>query len=201
MKTLLTKEYTYNGKVVEFLLGQDVMINATEMAAVFDKRLTHFTDLKSTQDWIKWLEKTSFLENRGRDSRLRFANFDDFEGEIQHRSRDLVPILIVKKGGQDGGVSWMHRYLALELAMWLDIEFKGWVMMKIDQLLFNYSIVKSNVALQKRDLESERARLYEENMNNPTVQRIAEINEELRELKNLERQTSSKFSKDLFSDN
>lgn len=198
---MITKEFMYNGKVVEFLLGQDVMINATEMAAVFDKRLTHFTDLKSTQDWIKWLEKTSFLENRGRETRLRFANFDDFEGEIQHRSRDLVPILIVKKGGHDGGNTWMHRYLALELAMWLDIEFKGWVMMKIDQLLFNYSIIKGNVALQKRDLYNERSRLLHENMNDPSVKRIIEIDNELKELKSLERQTNNQFSKDLFSNN
>lgn len=201
MKTLLTKEYTYNGKVVEFVLNQDVMINATEMAAIFDnpnKRVSEFLKLVTTKKWIDWLEKSAIRANRSGESPLRFEENEDFKSGIKHRSGDLVPILIVQKGGDDGGVTWMHRLLAIEFAMWLDIDFKGWVILKIDQMLFNYSILKSSILLEKQALEDEESELYVKHANDPTVKRLIEINTRKSELKNSNTKVTRQFSKGLF---
>lgn len=193
-------EFVYNGKIVEFFFQEDVMVNATEMAAVFDdpnKRVAAFLRLETTKKWIAWLENNAIRANRSADSALRFAPKALFKGEIKHRSADLVPILTVEKGGDGGGTSWMHRLLAIEFAMWLDIDFKGWVILKIDQLLYDYSIGKRHILIRRKDLKEERVKIFAENNNNEAVQRILEIDNELDQLKGEELNLNKTFNKNL----
>jgi hypothetical protein len=195
-----TLEYMYRGKIVEFFFQEDIMVNATEMAAVFNskhKRVAEFLRLESTIEWISWLENNAIRANRSGESPLRFSGNAVLQGEIKHRSVDLVPILTVVRGGESGGASWMHRLLAIEFAMWLDIDFKGWIILKIDQLLFDYSIGKRHIAIRRKDLKEERMKIFSENHNNDLVKRILEIDTELDQLKGEELNLNKNFNKTL----
>lgn len=111
MKTL---EFLYQSAQIHFLVnpGNDnVMINATEMAKVFGKRLDRFTRSEHAKSFINVLEKNANLTPNG----VRI---------IQNRGRNGV---------------YFHRILALKFAAWLDPEFELWVFSKIEEITFgNY---------------------------------------------------------------
>lgn len=50
------KIFSYNGSNVTFQNGENVMINATEMAKSFGKLVGDWTRLKSTNDFLQELE-------------------------------------------------------------------------------------------------------------------------------------------------
>lgn len=192
-------EYMYDGKVVEFLFAEDIMVNATEMASIFNKRPIDFLNLESTKKWIKCLENTVIREKRSEESSLRNAGNADFVGQIRHRSEDLVPILAVDKGGQLGGSTWMHHYLAIDFAMWLDMNFKLWVIKKIDKLTADYSTGKRTIAITKRALNDELEDIYKnQELINPSVKRIKEIENQKRYLKGAEFNLNKNFNRNLF---
>jgi hypothetical protein len=117
-----------------FMKERNVMVNATQMANVFGKKVTHFLENESTENFI-----FACLNSRN----------SDFLG-VKNRE-DLV------SGKQKSG-TWMHRILALKFAAWLNPEFELWIFMTIEQMLFGFaqSQVKSierTVELQKRILE------------------------------------------------
>lgn len=47
-----TKVFEYNGVGISFLNGKNVMINATQMAKSFGKRVPEWTRLQSTKDFL-----------------------------------------------------------------------------------------------------------------------------------------------------
>lgn len=192
------KEYMYKGKVVEFFFNEDIMVNATEMAAVFDRRVAKFLELQSTKIWIKWLENNAIRANRSPSDGLRSSANALLGGEIKHRSPDLVPILIVEKGGDSGGTTWMHRLLAIDFAMWLDIDFKGWVILKIDQLLLDYSMGHRKIALEKRNLIEELELIFRNNSNDTNIKRIQQIQGELKQLQGDKLNLNKNFNKEIF---
>jgi phage antirepressor YoqD-like protein len=98
--------FQYNGKAVTFETGNgDMMINANEMAKVFDKQVSNFMQNQQTQDFIVVLE-----------SKLGF------------------PCLEIKRGGNSPG-TWFHRKLALKFAGWLNAEFELWMIDRVDEVL------------------------------------------------------------------
>lgn len=99
---------------VTFLLSKEnsVMVNATEMAKIFDKRLDHFLKADHVKDFISVLEFTPFGGN----------------------SEPLKPEEIMKTRGSAG--TYFHRILALKFAAWLSPEFEVWVYSTIEQILF-----------------------------------------------------------------
>jgi len=110
-----TQVLKYNGQEVEFEFNDsNVMVNATEMAKIFDKLVGHFLENDSTKKFID-----ACLNNRNTDY-LNVKTRDD---------------LIVSK--QKSG-TWMHRVLALKFAAWLDPDFEVWVYTTIDYLLFDH---------------------------------------------------------------
>lgn len=110
--------FNYQGNEVAFdLKNDDLMINATEMAAIFNKRTSNFLRLPSTKSFIKELRKTKV-----QDSNMSLESADS----------DLI---VVVHGGRNNG-TWVHRILALEFASWLNPVFKVWMAVTIDRLLF-----------------------------------------------------------------
>jgi hypothetical protein len=108
------------------------MVNATEMAKVFGKRVDVFMKTDHAQAFIEALLSTP---NGG--DKLKF-------------SKDEI-IKTNKKGG-----TWMHRILALKFAAWLDPKFEVWVWLTIDKILLgHYREVK--VAVYEK-MKAERAR-------------------------------------------
>lgn len=196
-----TIEYMYKGKVIEFFFGDDIMVNATEMASVFGKSVYDFKRLESTKKWVKWLENSAIRAKRSEGSPVRFAGNAVLPGEIMHRSADLMPILIVQKGGDSGGTTWMHRLLAIEFAMWLDIDFKGWVILKIDHMLYEYSVGKRTIALRRKKLNEELDSLFRDNPEDKKLQRVREIHAEHNQLKGDQLNLQRNFNKDIIQGN
>jgi hypothetical protein len=106
--------------------GQDnVMVNATMMAAIFGKNIGNFTRNEDTKSFIK-----ACLNN---------AN-SHYLG-IKKES-DLVT------SKQKSG-TWMHRILALKFAGWLDSDFEVWVYITIDRIL-NQAFREEREARQRK---------------------------------------------------
>ncbi len=109
---------TFGGSTIEFepFIGKNnVMVNATEMAKIFGKKVENFTRIDSTQNFI-----AECLKNANR----RFLEIENEED------------LIVSK--QKSG-TWMHRILALKFAAWLNPAFELWVYSTIEEIMFGFS--------------------------------------------------------------
>lgn len=114
MKTL---EFIYQENEIHFLinpLDQNVMVNATEMAKLFNKRTDVYLKTQSTKEFIKELELSERPPNGGRST-----------------------VKIIDNRGHVG--IYFDRRLALDFAAWLDVKFRVWVFSTIDEIIFgNY---------------------------------------------------------------
>ncbi len=106
-------DYTFDGNPVHFVLtGENVMVNATEMAKIFDAKISHFMENDSTKRFIE-----ACLNSRN-------------SGFLNVEKEDDLYTSKQKSG------TWMHRVLALKFAAWLDPNFEVWVFSTIDHILF-----------------------------------------------------------------
>lgn len=85
-------KYAYQGSEVTFSNGENVMVNATQMAKAFGKRPNDWLNLQSTKDFLD--ELTITRKN----------------GNVDYQA------VITKKGGlnPDGGGTWLSEDAALE---------------------------------------------------------------------------------------
>ena len=107
----------YNDNEIQFSVDpndKNLMINATEMAKVFDRRIDFFLKTDHAKAFIEVLEFTPFGGN----------------------SEPLTKEEIIKTSHKTG--TWMHRTLALKFAAWLDPKFEVWVYSRIDEIIFGY---------------------------------------------------------------
>lgn len=108
-------KFEYGETAVEFDFSQNnVMVNATQMAKIFDKQVIAFLRNDDTKAFIQTCLKS---EN---------SHFLNVQAE-----EDLVT------SKQKTG-TWMHRVLALKFAAWLDPSFELWVYITIDFILFGH---------------------------------------------------------------
>ena len=109
-------QFIYNEQTVDFLpKGDDnLMVNATQMAKIFGKRIDFFLKADHAKEFINALE------------------FTPFGGNSEPLKRDEI----IQTKGQSG--TWMHRILALKFAAWLDPKFEVWVFSTIDQILLGH---------------------------------------------------------------
>lgn len=111
----------YQDTVIHFLLENegDVMVNATEMAKIFNKQIDNFKRLEGTQHFISALlesENNKFVPSHVRE---------------QLTEKDLIY--------GTNKATFMHRKLAIYFAFWLDVKFQIWVIDVIDEIIFgNY---------------------------------------------------------------
>jgi len=109
----LPQKFIFHDQEVDFeIQGDKVMVNATQMAKIFDKRIDHFLKSDHASAFKNLLEFTPFGGN----------------------SAPLKPEEVIITKGQGG--TFMHRILALKFAAWLDPAFELWVYTTIDQVLF-----------------------------------------------------------------
>lgn len=154
--------YIYNGKTIDFSLADsNIMINATQMANAFDKRVDVFLKTDHAQSYIKALEKVynspnfniklkdnlppnggSLGQNEGQNTPNLPPNGGSLEQKEGQNTPNLPPF-----GGRseskiiktiNGKATWMHRLLALKFAAWLDVEFEIWIYTTIDRLLLGH---------------------------------------------------------------
>lgn len=109
-----TKICVFEENAISFAFDREnsMMINATEMAKVYDKQVVAFMRNEDTKSFISECLKS---EN---------SHFILVEKE-----EDLV--ISRQKSG-----TWMHRVLALKFAAWLNPRFELWVYSTIEKLLF-----------------------------------------------------------------
>ena len=141
--------FLYNNAVVNFdfnPLNSNMMINATQMAKIFDKRVDAFLRNDFAKSYIEvlktlprdeklWSEFTQICVNSGTDLAKKTGQFTHF---YANNEIDLLKESdILQTRGHQG--TWMHRLLAIEFASWLEPSFKLWVNLAIEQLIFgNY---------------------------------------------------------------
>lgn len=141
------KDFFYeddNKQVVTFEVNEKtLMVNATEMAKIFDARMNDFLSNQQTKN---------FIDECLKNGNSRFLNVKT-EADL-YVSR--------QKTG-----TWMHRILALKFAAWLNPKFELWVYSMIDQILFaDYNELKASVqesASRRNKIEKLKEKLRQTN--------------------------------------
>lgn len=109
------KIFDYEGHSISFEFEDgNKMINATEMAKPFRKRVRDFIQNKQTQEFIYILES-------------RYGN--------SHNGKNKEVLRVVQGGTPELQGTWMDEKLALKFASWLAPEFELWVYDRIHELL------------------------------------------------------------------
>jgi hypothetical protein len=110
--------YLFNEKEIHFLisnLDKDVLVNASEMASIFETKTESFLNLKETEEYIHTLLKYLNLESE----------------TPKYKREDII--------FTSDNSTFMHRKLALKFASWLNMEFQIWLFETVDNILFaNY---------------------------------------------------------------
>ena len=108
-------KFDYEGQHISFEFADgNKMINATEMARPFGKRVNNFLRMEGTKEYIL------ILESRYADSR-------------NGKKREVLRV--VQGGTPELQGTWMDEKLALKFAAWLSPYFELWVFDRIEELL------------------------------------------------------------------
>lgn len=143
----ITYTYSYQSAPVSFCRGDEVMINATQMARAFKKRPNDYLSLPSTTELLRAITRKS--------------------GNSEYQAVKTKP-----GSPENGGGTWMIETVALDFAQWLSVDFRLWCNDRIKELLRegvtttatdDQTIAKAIAILQGRLEEAKRetARLRE----------------------------------------
>jgi hypothetical protein len=204
--------FYYNGTPIEFeLTPNSVMANATEMAKPFGKKALEYLSNQQTIDFIEECckdenfykimgldEPISTLKNdsEGGNSHLQKEE-SDTKKEIEDRKSCFVKVI---HGGAHRG-TWMHRYLAIDFARWLNPAFNLWVTMIIDNIIFGYLKDVAKSMQRSVELQAQKDMLAKKlKSENDIYKQIAQL--ELAEKQEVaHRNKLNKSQMDLFKDN
>ncbi len=145
--------FIYNEQEVDFIPTGDenVMINATQMANIFEKRVDHFLKSDHAQAFIEALLLVPNGDNKTDLSTPNGGNKNEIStpngGDKFKYSRDGI-LKTNKRGG-----TWMHRILALKFAAWLDPEFEVWVFETADQIILGHYREVRQATMEKLQAE------------------------------------------------
>lgn len=143
-------EFIYQDTQIHFLLSNNdnVMVNATEMAKAFGKRVDHFLKADHVKAFIHVLE---FTPNGG-------------------NSEPLSMNKIIKTKGHSG--TFFHRALALKFAAWLDPSFEIWVYQTIEKVLFGYYKEHWDAHMEQEKAKKQMEVLKSKMIKNPTQEDV-----------------------------
>ena len=116
MNETAIQKFDYEGSTITFENGNNVMVNATQMAKKFGKQTTDWLRLKATKDFLAELAKMRGTE------------------DPKTGIPCLADLVQVTKGGTHNG-TWMHEDVALEFARWLSPKFAIWCNARIKELV------------------------------------------------------------------
>ncbi|WP_421977108.1 KilA-N domain-containing protein [Roseivirga seohaensis] len=188
----------WNGHEILFeLLNDDLMINATNMAKPFGKRPSDFTRLKETDKIIEAL-----IEGYN-DGTIQDLGVADVRTQMEAFNEKKVYVkedfLHQKQTGRDNG-TWMHRYLAIDFATWLDPKFKVWLLATIDQILKQLSKQIIDNVRSQTNLESERQKIAQTLFaQNEDYRKLVKIDRQIQDLKNANTKVFKQMRKDFMS--
>lgn len=133
----------YNNKDIEFAIkGENIMVNATQMAQAFGKETKYFLETDHAKEYIKILE--NHLQNE----------------IIQGVKTDRINPKAVEYRGRNGVL--FDRRLALKFAAWLSPEFELWVYTTIDKMLLGHFKDLKDATAEKLKAQEELKRKREE---------------------------------------
>lgn len=173
-----TKICTYENSNISFAFDSknNMMINATEMAKVYDKKVEAFMRNDDTKSFINECLKS---ENS------RFISVE--------KEEDLV--ISRQKSG-----TWMHRILALKFAAWLNPRFELWVYSTIENLLFGRHVEREKSLELTMSLQNEAREIIDKEVR--TVEdfdRYLQIERELKRQMSVRRSLTSKSMSEMRS--
>lgn len=129
--------FNYNGNPITFKrVDGSVMVNATEMAKNFGKRVPEWTRLKSTKDFLDTLWTIKNSKNpvvQKMHYEIQQVDEEELRYILKCFTNDMH-LIVTTNGGQVQG-TWMHEDVALEFARWLAPEFAIWCNDKIKELI------------------------------------------------------------------
>lgn len=154
-----TKICVFEENEITFSLSKDnsMMVNATEMAKAFGKRIDVFLKSDHATEFINALELTPFGGS----------------------SAPLTREEIIKT--VNGVSTWMHRVLALKFAAWLSPKFEVWVYSTIEQLMFGKYVEREKSFEKTISLQKELNLLRDKlNKSGEDFDRYLEVEREIR---------------------
>lgn len=169
-----TLEFIYQDTSIHFLMdnSNDVMVNATEMAKPFGKRVRDFERLDGTENYIQEL-----LLDLNNSADVRCYNRED----VYNTNR---------KGG-----TYMHRYLAIKFAYWLDVKFEVWITKTIDELIFGNYKKHWDAHAKQEEGKAEMAKFKQQMLLKPTEENVLAYFEAVQKVEDATR-TKSKVIKE-----
>ena len=173
-------EFIYQDMQIHFALHQNknVMVNATEMAKAFNKRIDHFLKSDHAKAFIEVLLSTPYGGNIN-------SEFTPYGGN----STPLELEEIIQTRGQNG--TYFHPHLALKFASWLDPAFEVWVYSAIHQILFSNYNKHSEAALIQIEAKKELDELTNLLKANPEFDKFFEL-QQIVKTSNAEKQKAIK---------
>jgi hypothetical protein len=132
--------YEYQDAPVSF--ADDAFVNLTELCAAFNKRPSHFLDLKSTADYMAALAA---------DTGLAATSKVDLNCRDSRQLKSSGESLLITSEGRYGSGTWAHPDLAIECARWLSPAFAIWCNRIIRALLAGrvYATAEDKPALKR----------------------------------------------------
>jgi hypothetical protein len=124
------QNFNYNGSVIQ--RRADGFVNLTQMCQANGKRLTHWLNLKSTQDYIEFITTEDGIT-----------------------ATDVIEVV---QGGSVQG-TWGHPELAIDLAKWISNEFRRWCNAHIFNLMASGSTSLDIDPIEEMKLKIELAKL------------------------------------------
>lgn len=158
MKTL---EYLYQGHEIHFLVNphdKNVMINATEMAKLFDKRTNNYIRNEATQEFMNAIKRTHI------------------RGQIGEVQTENINYKLIEDRGRNG--IYFCELLAIDFATWLDVDFKLWVYQKIQEVIFGNYKKHWEAHAQQEQARVAMDLLKDQLLINPTPETVAEYFEQ-----------------------
>lgn len=136
---------------------KECMVNATGMGSIFNKKSNDYLRMNSIQNYLVVLElkygnkkypKKCFqvaisqldkaVNKQVQVGISRLENLLNEEKTHVNISRNIVEVI---HGGSRNG-TWMHRFLAVDFAAWLDPFLKLWINETIEEMLFGFASVQ-----------------------------------------------------------
>ena len=117
----MSKTFSYNGNDIIFDIKEDVMVNATQLAKIYEKRPNDYLSLPATNQLISAItRKYGIAENQ---------------------------LIKTERGGIAPG-TWMHRLIVVDFCQWLDIDLKLWCTEKLHELM-RYGMTATQPTLEQ----------------------------------------------------
>jgi hypothetical protein len=145
----LVINYDYEGNPVGFTMDGTkegaIMVNATQMAKSFNKRVPEWTRLQSTIEFLDelWtIRKGGYFVVQKMHYEIEQTN-DEGLNHILKRFDSDIHLIVTTNGGKIQG-TWMHEDVALEFARWLSPKFAIWCNDRIKELLTTGSVKMSD---------------------------------------------------------